>query len=92
MTVTHHPLHRSGRAALPHPAPTLGNNAKPHERVRMTNAHGRKPACNVALHPSPGEMALAAALQGTPPQSRHRFGEGVERGPIHRHAVFGRGR
>ena len=28
MPLTGHPLHRSGRAALPHPAPTLGANAK----------------------------------------------------------------
>src|SRR4029450_2715885 len=34
MTVTHHPLHRSGRAALPHPAPPSGDHAKPHERIR----------------------------------------------------------
>jgi hypothetical protein len=28
MPVTRHPLHRSGREALPHPAPTLGNDGK----------------------------------------------------------------
>ena len=27
MPVTRHPLHRSGREALPHPAPTLGMTA-----------------------------------------------------------------
>jgi len=26
--IAHDPLHRSGRAELPHPAPTLGEDAK----------------------------------------------------------------
>jgi len=33
--VTHGPLHRSGRAELPHPAPTLGTDAETLERIRM---------------------------------------------------------
>ena len=32
MAVADHPLHRSGRAAFPHPAPTLGDNASPHQQ------------------------------------------------------------
>lgn len=43
MTIADHPLHRSGRAALPHPAPTLGDDAEAHERVRMADAGGREP-------------------------------------------------
>ena len=35
--VTHNPLHRSGRAALPHPAPTLGDNAEAHEGILFVN-------------------------------------------------------
>ena len=38
MPLAEHPLHRSRRAALPHRAPTSGNNAKTHERIRMTDA------------------------------------------------------
>ena len=33
--IAHDPLHRSGRAELPHPAPTLGEDAQAHERIRM---------------------------------------------------------
>jgi integrase len=51
IAVTHDPLHRSGRAALPHPAPTLGDDAKPHERIGMADADGRKPAEAVLPHP-----------------------------------------
>ena len=32
MTITNHPLHRSGRALLTHPAPALGDDAKSPER------------------------------------------------------------
>src|SRR5206468_3260232 len=41
--VTHNPLHRSGRAALPHPAPTLGDDAEANEWVGMPDADGRLP-------------------------------------------------
>jgi len=30
--ITHDPLHRSGPAEFPHPAPTLGENAQAHKR------------------------------------------------------------
>jgi hypothetical protein len=35
--IAHDPLHRSGRAELPHPAPTLGEDAQAHERIGMTD-------------------------------------------------------
>ena len=38
MPLTGHPLHRSGRAELPHPAPTLGNERQALVRVRRTDA------------------------------------------------------
>jgi hypothetical protein len=47
--IAHDPLHRAGRAALPHPAPTLGNNAQAHERIRVANLSGWEPALNVML-------------------------------------------
>ena len=47
--IAHDPLHRSGRATLPHPAPTLGDDAKTHERIRMADASRRKPANQESL-------------------------------------------
>jgi hypothetical protein len=35
MIITDHPLHRSGRALLTHPALALGNDAKPQLRIRV---------------------------------------------------------
>jgi hypothetical protein len=35
MTITNHPLHRSGRALLTHPAPALGDDAKSPEWIRV---------------------------------------------------------
>ena len=54
--IAHDPLHRSGRAELAHPAPTLGKDAQAHERIRMTNAGRREPAHHVAPHAAPGQM------------------------------------
>jgi len=54
------PLHRSGRAELPHPAPTLGEDAQVHERIRMTDRSPRKPAHNIALHAVPLQVVTLA--------------------------------
>jgi hypothetical protein len=48
--IAHDPLHRSGRAELPHPAPTLGEDAQAHERIRMTNTSRWKPSRKIAPH------------------------------------------
>ena len=64
--VTHNPLHRSGRAALPHPAPTLGDDAKAHEGIGMADARGRKPADDVTSHPMP-RHAVPADCGGAGP-------------------------
>jgi len=67
--LTQDPLHRAGRAELPHPAPTLGDNAQAHERIRMTNLCRREPALNVAPHAAPRHVVtLAATAQHRPPQ------------------------
>jgi hypothetical protein len=44
MTIADHPLHGSGRAALPHPALALGNERKALGRPGMADARGRQPA------------------------------------------------
>ncbi len=38
--IAHDPLHRSGQVELPHPAPTSGDDAQAHERIRKTRAGG----------------------------------------------------
>ena len=61
--IAYDPLHRSGRAALPHPAPALGDDAEANERIGMTDASGRQPPDDVPLHPAPGEAVSLAATQ-----------------------------
>lgn len=67
--IAHDPLHRSGRAELPHPAPTLGEDAQAHERIRMTNTSRWKPSRKIAPHAAPRQVVtLAATSQYRPPQ------------------------
>ena len=54
--IAHNPLHRSGQAELPHPAPTLGDNAQAHERIRMTDASRQKPPGDIMAHPVPRQQ------------------------------------
>src|SRR5262249_31256093 len=55
MTITDHPLHRSGQAGLPHPAPTLGDDAKALERIKVTDIGGRKPTIDQPIHAFPSQ-------------------------------------
>ena len=88
MPITEHPLHRSGRAGLPHPAPTSGNDAKSAERIGMTDTSRRQPAIDMPLHPGPGEtMALAAPPKRAHPQPADLESKGAQRRGVHRHAV-----
>ena len=83
MPIAEHPLHRSGRAALPHPAPTLGDDAQAHERVRVADTGGRQPGGNQGRHPSPRQViALTAMTQHSPPQAADRTSEGTDREAI----------
>jgi len=83
------PLHRSGRVELPHPAPTLGNDAQAHQRIRMTNTSRRKPEGKVAPHAAPRQVVtLAATSQHRPPQIAYRPAEGTQRRAIHGHSVI----
>ena len=87
--VTHNPLHRSGRAALPHPAPTWGDDAEANEWVGMPDADGRQPPVDVSGHPVPGHgVPTATATQDLPPQPPHGPAEGAESGTVHGHAVI----
>src|SRR3982074_2251465 len=63
--IARRPPHRSQRAALPHWAPTSGHDAKPHIREWMSQARGRQPAIDQALHSPPWHPAIPA------PQPKH---------------------
>jgi hypothetical protein len=87
--IAHDPLHRSGRAELSHPAPTLGYDAQAHERIRMTNTSRRKPFRDVAPQAAPWQVVtLAATTQYRPPQIAHRLTKGAQRSSVHGHAVI----
>src|ERR1700686_1026890 len=88
MPIAEHPLHRSGRAALPHPAPTLGDDAQAHEGIRVADASSRQPGVDQRLHATPGQMiTLTAPPQDSPPYSADGKLEGTDRRAIHRDAV-----
>jgi hypothetical protein len=46
--IAHNPLHGSGRAALPHPALALGNDAHAAQGIRMADGRQRQPASDEA--------------------------------------------
>jgi len=66
--IAHDPLHRSGQAELPR-APTLGEDAQAHERIRMTNTSRWEPSRKIAPHAAPRQVvALTATAQDRPPE------------------------
>src|SRR4029453_928845 len=88
MPITEHPLHRSGRAALPHPAPTSGDDAKSAERIGMTDARRRQPTDNKPLHPRPRQaMTLTAPPKRAKPEPADVVAEGAQSRGVQRHAV-----
>src|SRR4051812_25740169 len=87
MTIADHPLHRSGRAALPHPAPALGDDAKAHERPGVADASGWQPALDVLLHTPPRQvMGLGATLQCAPPEITNCLAEEADARAVVGHA------
>jgi hypothetical protein len=62
MSFAEHRLHSSGRAALPHPAPTLGDSAQAHEGIRVADASGRKPCNDQRPHPARGQVVALTAM------------------------------
>src|SRR5256885_1741289 len=84
-----YPLHRSGRAELPHPVPALGEDAQAHERIGMTDIRHRKPSPEETPHAAPRQVvALAAMAQGRVPQETHGRAKGHQCRPIHGHSVI----
>jgi hypothetical protein len=88
MTITDHPLHRSGQAELPHPAPTLGDDAKALERIRVTNVGGRKPSIDQPIHMLPIQpLSFTPTPQRKVPVTANLEPEALDRSTVGRHAV-----
>ena len=79
MIIADHPLHRSGRAALPHPAPTSGDDAQALVRIGMADPDGWKPRGQQGHHATPRQViALTAPAQCSPPHATDRAAEGSD--------------
>ena len=69
MTVTHHPLHRSVHAELPHTALALGRDDQTLVRVGVADVGVRQPMGDDSVHALPAQvLGLAAAAQRSVPQ------------------------
>ncbi len=82
--VTHNPLHRSQRAALPRWAPASGDAIKAHERIGVADSGRRKPARDVATHSLPRQTVLLASTpkRSTPEATDSRVEGAQGRGPF----------
>jgi hypothetical protein len=88
MTITNHPLHRSGRALLTHPAPALGNDAKSPERIRVMQRGRWQPAVNQTVHLLPGQPPrLTATPQRPVPVTGNMKAKRRQRVRVRRHTV-----
>src|SRR5262249_7823318 len=86
--VAHNALLRSGRAALPHPAPASGYNAKAVPGIRVTDANLRKPTGHIALYSSPRQVSsLTTPFEHAPPNPTHRQSKVADRYRIHGHSI-----
>ena len=88
MTITNHPLHRSGRALLTHPAPALGDDAKSPERIRVMKRRQWQPKVKQTEHPFPRKAGfLAASPERRIPVSTNVKAKRRQRVLIRRHPV-----
>lgn len=72
MTLTHHPLHRSVLAELPHTALALGRDDQTLVWVGVAYVQTGNPMCSQSVHSAPRQVVgLTAAAQGAVPQSFH---------------------
>jgi hypothetical protein len=89
MTITNHPLHRSGRALLTHPAPALGDDAESPEWIRVMERRWWQPMVNQTVHPLPRQpRLLAASPQRAIPVTSNVKTKRSQRVPVRRHAVI----
>ena len=88
MTITNHPLHRSGRALLTHPAPALGDDAKSSQRIRVMQRGRWQPTVSQRNHLLPGQAArLAASPQRPVPVAHHLKAKRRQRAQVGGHPV-----
>src|ERR1041384_2520750 len=88
MTITNHPLHRSGRALLTHPAPALGDDAKSSQRIRVMQRGQWQPTVSQRNHLLPGQAArLAASPQRPVPVAHYLKTKRRQRAQVGRHPV-----
>src|SRR6185436_20663424 len=88
MTITNHPLHRSGRALLTHPAPALGDDAKSPQGIWVMDSRRWQPPVDQSVHPLPRKPRLLAPPSQRPkPQSGYMKSEGRQRLPVRRNTV-----
>jgi len=86
--IAHNPLHGSGRAAFPHPALALGNDAHTSQRIGMTDSRHRQPAIEEAPHTIPKDAAvLAPPRQRAMPKPAHSEAKKRQRRLVHGHPV-----
>src|SRR3970040_861680 len=89
MTIARNPLHGSGRAALPHPALASGDNAKPPQGIRVTNARRGQPPLDKPAHPLPGDVpCVTAPRQRAVPEPAHPEPEQGYGRAVHGHPVI----
>jgi hypothetical protein len=89
MTITSHPLHRSGRALLTHPAPALGNDAKASRRIRVMQSWSWQPAVQQTVHLLPRHARpLAAAPKRAIPVTPNMETKRTQRRQVGRHTVI----
>src|SRR5690348_6887612 len=86
--IAHNPLHRSGQAELPHPAPTLGNHAHACEGIRVTDGNRRKPSSDQPIHAIPSQPFPATTTpQRVMPVVTNLKPEAVQRSAVGGHTM-----
>src|SRR6267378_3349773 len=87
--IAHDPLHGSGRAALPHPALALGEDAHATQGIGMTDRRKWQPMVDKTPHASPEDAAvLAAPRQRAMPEPPHLESKNSQRRVVHGHSVI----
>ena len=87
--IAHNPLHGSGRAALPHPALALGDDAHAAQGIGMTDDRHGQPAVDEAPHAIPKNAAvLTAPRQRAMPEPSHLEPKDPQRVLVPGHAVI----
>ena len=89
MTITGHPLHRSGRALLTHPAPALGDDAKASQRISVMQRWSWQPAVKQTVHALPRQARLLAATpERAVPVATNMITKRTQRRQVRRHTVI----